>query len=418
MYLTTTQQVNQLSKNEYLTLRKLAHYAKNLANEAVYNIRQYYFIEGKYLRYESNYHLLKLSDNYKQLNSNMAQQILKEVDGMFKSFFGLLKLAKKGKYDYKHIKLPSYLPKDGFTTLIIGMIRLNDNILTIPMSQTFKKEHDKISIKIPPQLVTKKIKEIRIIPRNKARFFDIQYTYIEEEKNHQLNQNNALGIDLGINNLATCVTNQGGSFIIDGKRLKSLNQWFNKENKRLQKLYRKQGYSEKFTSQRQYQMQRKRNRQINDILSKSAKYIINYCIKNDIGTLVIGYNVTLQSNTKLGRKTNQTFVNIPFGKLRQKLEYLCQLNGIQYIEQEESYTSKSSFFDGDKLPKYNADNPKSYSFSGKRVKRGLYKTSKGYLINADVNGALNILKKSSVVDLTILYSRGAVNTPERIRVVD
>ena len=417
MYLTMTQQVNQLSKDDYLTLRKLSHYAKNLANEAIYNIRQYYFIEGKYLRYESNYHLLKQSFNYKQLNSNMAQQILKEVDGMFKSFFGLLKLAKKGKYDYKHIKLPSYLPKDGFTTLIIGMIRLNENQLKIPMSQSFKKFHHKITIKIPPQLVTKKVKEVRIIPRNKARFFDIQYTYIEKEKNYQLNQNNALGIDLGLNNLATCVTNKGESFIVDGKRLKSLNQWFNKENKRLQKFYRKQGFSEKFTSQRQYQMQRKRHQQVNDILSKSAKYIVNYCIKHNIGTIVIGYNVSLQSNTKLGRKNNQNFVNVPFGKLRQKLEYLCQLNQINYIEQEESYTSKSSFFDKDELPIYNADNPKSFSFSGKRIKRGLYQTSKGYTLNADVNGALNILKKSSVVDLTILYGRGDVNTPERISVV-
>ena len=199
--------------------------------------------------------------------------------------------------------------------------------------------------------------------------------------------------------------------------MKSLNQWFNKENKRLQKLYRKQGFSEKFTSQRQYQMQRKRYRQINDILSKSAKYIVDYCIKHDIGTIVIGYNVSLQSNTKLGRKNNQNFVNVPFGKLRQKLEYLCQLNQINYIEQEESYTSKSSFFDKDDLPIYNADNPKTFSFSGKRIKRGLYKTSNGYRFNADVNGALNILKKSSVVDLTILYSRGDVNTPERIRVV-
>lgn len=418
MYLTMTQQVNQLSKDEYLTLRKLSRYAKNLVNEAIYNIRQYYFIEGKYLRYESNYHLLKQSNNYKQLNSNMAQQILKEVDGMFKSFFGLLKLAKKGKYDYKHIKLPSYLSKNGFMTLIIGMVRLNRNKLKIPMSNAFRKTHQKIAIKIPPQLVAKKVKEIRIIPRNKARFFDIQYTYIEEEKNHKLNKNNALGIDLGLNNLATCVTNKGESFIIDGKRLKSLNQWFNKENKRLQKLYRKQGHSKKFVSERQYQMQRKRNRQINDILSKSAKYIVNYCIKHDIGTIVIGYNVSLQSNTKLGRKNNQNFVNVPFGKLRQKLEYLCQLNQINYIEQDESYTSKSSFFDKDELPIYNADNPKTFSFSGKRIKRGLYKTSNGYMFNADVNGALNILKKSSVVDLTILYSRGDVNTPERIRVVN
>lgn len=417
MYLTIKQQVNQLSKEQYLTLRKLSHYAKNLANEAIYNVRQYYFTERKYLSYESNYHLLKTSDNYKQLNSNMAQQILKEVDRMFKSFFSLLKLAKKGKYSYQHIKLPRYLPKDGFTTLIIGMVRLNQNKLTIPMSNTFRNTHDKIEIKIPPQLVAKKVKEIRIVPKNKARFFEIQYTYIEDEKDMKLNKNNALGIDLGLNNLATCVTNTGDSFIMDGKKLKSINQWFNKRNEFLQKLYRKQGHPERFVSERQYKMQRKRNRQVNDILSKSAKYIIDYCIQNDIGTLVVGYNVTLQSGTQLGRRNNQNFVNIPLGKLRHKLKYLCQLNNIDYIEQEESYTSKASFFDNDEIPMYNKDNPQTYVFSGKRIKRGLYKTSFGYCFNADCNGALNILKKSSVVDISILYSRGEVNTPERIRVV-
>lgn len=285
------------------------------------------------------------------------------------------------------------------------------------MSNAFRKTHDKIEIKIPPQLVAKKVKEIRIVPKNKARFFEIQYTYIEDEKDMKLNKNNALGVDLGLNNLATCVTNTGDSFIMDGKKLKSINQWFNKRNKFLQKLYRKQGHSERFVSERQYKMQRKRNRQVNDILSKSAKYIIDYCIRNDIGTLVVGYNVTLQSGTQLGCRNNQNFVNIPLGKLRHKLEYLCQLNNIDYIEQEESYTSKASFFDNDEIPMYNKDNPQTYVFSGKRIKRGLYKTSSGYCFNADCNGALNILKKSSVVDISILYSRGEVNTPERIRVV-
>ena len=109
-------------------------------------------------------------------------------------------------------------------------------------------------------------------------------------------------------------------------------------------------------------------------------------------------------------------MNIPYGKLRLKLEYLCELNGIVFIRQEESYTSKASFWDNDTIPVYNADNPKSYSFSGKRIQRGLYKTADETLLNADVNGALNILRKSSVVDLTVLYGRGEVDTPARIRV--
>lgn len=139
MYLTVKQQVKHLSKKDYKTLRDLCHIAKNLANQAIYNVRQYYFTEGEYLNYQKNYVLLKSSDNYKALNSNMAQQILKEVDGSFKSFFGLLKLAKKGKYSFKDCRLPNYLPKDGYTTLVIGFVRLNGNKLILPFSQSYKK---------------------------------------------------------------------------------------------------------------------------------------------------------------------------------------------------------------------------------------------------------------------------------------
>ena len=116
------------------------------------------------------------------------------------------------------------------------------------------------------------------------------------------------------------------------------------------------------------------------------------------------------------RKNNQNFVNIPFGKLYSKLKYLCELNGIVFVPQEESYTSRASFWDKDDIPVYSATNSQTYSFSGNRMKRGLYKTKSGKRFNADVNGALNILRKSKVVDLSILYNRGEVETPVRIRV--
>ena len=414
MYLTVKQQLKHLSKEEYLSLRELSHTAKNLYNQAVYNIRQYYFQENKYLNYQKNNSLLKSSDNYKTLNSNMSQQILKEVDGSFKSFFGLLKKKNKGIYNAK-VKLPNYLPKNGFTTLVIGFVRLNEDTLVIPYSNSFKKNHKKISIKIPPILLDKKIKEIRIIPKFNARFFEVQYTYEVEEEQRNLDKNHALAIDFGINNLATCVTSKGRSFIIDGKKLKSINQWFNKENARLQSIKDKQKYGKKPTLRQKY-LYSSRNNKVNDYMSKTARKIINYCLENNIGTLVCGYNETFQRNSNIGKANNQTFVNIPFGKLREKLEYLCKLYSLKFVEQEESYTSKSSFFDMDILPKFEADKPQTYSFLGKRIKRGLYQTSKGYILNADVNGALNILRKSNVVDLEVLYSRGVVDTPARIRI--
>ena len=415
MYLTLKQQVKHLSKKEFRILKYLSHIAKNLTNEAIYNIRQYYFNKKNYLSYNENYKILKNSENYKKLNSNMAQQILKEVDGSFKSFFGLLKLAKNGQYDNKKIKLPKYLAKDGFTTLVIGFVRLKDDILIVPYSNSFRKTHEEIAIKLPPILKGKKIKEIRIIPRQHSRYFEIQYTYEVEEVQRELNKENGLGIDLGIDNLCTCVSNNGASFLIDGRKLKSINQYYNKINAKLQSIKDKQKI--KRTTLRQKRIARKRNNRIEDYLSKAARIIINYCLNNDIGKLVLGYNEDFQRNSNIGSINNQNFVNIPYRKLRDKLEYLSKLYGIEFKLQEESYTSKASFFDGDEIPIYDKENLKEYKFSGKRIKRGLYQTSTGKLINADCNGALNILRKSKVVDLSILYNRGELNTPKRIRVV-
>ncbi|WP_405355176.1 RNA-guided endonuclease InsQ/TnpB family protein [Fusobacterium polymorphum] len=419
MYLTLKQQVKHLSKKEFRNLKYLSHIAKNLTNEAIYNIRQYYFKNKKYLSYNENYKILKNSENYKKLNSNMAQQILKEVDGSFKSFFGLLKLAKNGQYDNKKIKLPKYLAKDAFTTLIIGFVRLKDDMLIIPYSNSFRKTHEEIAIKLPPVLKAvlkgKKIKEIRIIPKQHSRYFEIQYTYEVKEVQRELNKENGLGIDLGIDNLCTCVTNNGASFLIDGRKLKSINQYYNKINAKLQSIKDKQKIER--TTLRQKRIARKRNNRIEDYLSKAARIIINYCLNNDIGKLVLGYNEDFQRNSNIGSINNQNFVNIPYGKLRDKLIYLCKLYGIEFKLQEESYTSKASFFDGDETPIYDKENLQEYIFSGKRIKRGLYQTSAGKLINADCNGALNILRKSKVVDLSILYNRGELNTPKRIRVV-
>ena len=415
MYLTIKQQVKHLSKEDYKIIKQLCHIAKNLTNQAIYNVRQYYFDEGEYLNYEKNYTLLKTSENYKMLNSNMAQQILKEVDGSFKSFFGLLKLAKKGNDSFKDCKLPNYLPKDGYTTLVIGFVRLNGNKLILPFSNSYKKTHKSVEITIPPILLDKKIKEIRIIPKANARFFEIQYIYESKCIQRNLNINNALALDLGINNLVTAVSSKGKTFIIDGRRLKSINQWFNKENARLQSVKDKQHFGKK-TTNRQKTIARNRNEKINDYMNKAARKIIDYCIMNDIGILVVGYNEIFQRSSNMGKQNNQNFVNIPYGKLRLKLEYLCKLNGIILVKQEESYTSKASFWDKDSIPVYNTDNPKQYQFSGNRVYRGLYKTANGKRLNADVNGALNILRKSNVVSLVGLYTRGEVDTPIRIRI--
>ena len=410
MYLTLKQQVKHLSKEDYRSIKELCRIAKNLTNQAIYNIRQHYFAEGKYLKVELNYALLKSSNNYRMLHSNMAQQILKEVDESYKSFFASMK---QGKSALKDCSLPRYLPKDGYTTLVIGFVRLKGNKLILPYSNSFKKTHKAVEITVPPILLDKKIKKIRIIPKADAKYFEIQYTYEAECIQRNLNKTNALALDLGINNLVTAVSNKGETFIIDGRRLKSINQWFNKENARLQSIKDKQHLGMNPTN-RQKAMAHKRNNRINDYMNKAARIVIDYCIDNDIGTLIVGYNETFlkDSNTD-----TRNFVNIPYEMLIDKLEYLCELNSITFVMQEESYTSKASFWDQDAIPVYNCDDGKEYRFSGKRIHRGQYKTATGKVLNADVNGALNIMSKSNVVDVNVLYSRAEVDTPVRIKIL-
>ena len=156
-------------------------------------------------------------------------------------------------------------------------------------------------------------------------------------------------------------------FILDGRKLKSINQWYNKENSRLQSIKDKQGI--KGLTKKQIRITVNRNNKVRDYLNKAAKYLINWCSKNQISTIVVGVNPGMKQNINLGKKTNQKFVQIPHNDLRLKLKAMCDRYGLTYKEHEESYTSKASFLDGDLIPLYNADNPTEYNFSGKRIKR-------------------------------------------------
>ena len=414
MYLTVKNQLKNLSVREYKTLRTLCRLSKNLFNEAMYSVRQYYFAEHKYLHYENNYHVCKGSENYQALGTEIAQQTLKVVDRCFKSFFALISKAKFGSYQFSMINLPHYLKKDGWFTLIIPRIKIKDGYFTLPMSRDFKKEHGELRFNIPPNIADKEIQQVRIHPRNNARFFEIEYIYEQPEEKADVDADKFLGVDLGLDNLATCVTSEGASFIVDGKQIKSYNRLYNKENARLQSIKDKQKI--KGFTERQYNNLRKRNARIKHAMSVAARKIITYCINHRIGNIVVGYNPEWKREINIGSANTQNFVQIPHGQLREKLKYLCELYGINYVEQEESYTSKASFFDNDDLPIYNADNPQKYNFSGTRITRGQYRTSTGYIFNADINGALNILRKSKLVNLRVLQDRGCVNQPRRIRV--
>jgi IS605 OrfB family transposase len=285
------------------------------------------------------------------------------------------------------------------------------------MSNAFRKSHlgiEKIRIPFPERLVQKKIKEVRIIPQFNGKFFSIEYVYEQENEPAEVDSTRAIAIDLGLDNLATCVDSKtGASFILDGRKLKSINQHWNKERARLQSIADKQQLHG--TTERIARMTLKRNNQVMDAIRKSARYIINYCIENRVGKIVIGNNLDFKRGITLGKVNNQNFTQIPLGKLRGNLANLCERYGIQYVEQEESYTSKASFFDFDMIPAFNPDNPQKYEFSGKRIKRGLYCSAKGLKVNADVNAAANILRKSKQEFNFEQLSSGLLASPLRIR---
>jgi putative transposase len=412
MYLTQKNQIRDLNKTEFLALRELCRLSKNLYNVGLYTVRQYYFQEHKHLRYESAYHLCKGNENYQLLNTDIAQQTLKVVNRTFHSFYGLLHALKSGSYTQK-VKLPHYLPKDGYFVLIIPRIKVKDGKFKIPMSAAFKKQFGEVSIPFPNRLDPATVKEVRVHPKYDARFFEVEFVSKAETEPVETIAGSAISIDFGLDNLATCVDTNGASFIVDGRKIKSINQWYNKENARLQSIKDKQGI-ERLT-ERQARLLVNRNNQVRDYLNKTARLIIDHCIANKIERVIVGFNLRMKQEINIGSRNNQNFVQIPLYSLRGKLKALCERYGLICQEQEESYTSKASALDGDDLPIYNADNPTTYRFSGKRVKRGLYRSKDGHLINADCNGAVNIGRKSKQNGFTGL-SRGCLVQPLRIKV--
>ena len=415
MYLTQSNLIRGLSKREYLMLRMMCFFSKNLYNVTLYNIRQHYFAEKKHLRYESNYHVTKDNENYKLLQAGVSQQTMKVVDRTFQSFFALIEKARRGEYRFQDIKLPKYRAKGSLFNLILqsNAISIKDGYLAVPLSNAFMSIYgrEKIKIKVPEHVPVQKIKEVRIIPILNGKEFKIQYVYEIEPEPMNLNQDETLAIDVGLENLATCISTVGTSFIMNGRAIKSINRLWNKRRAELQSRL-PQG---QHTSNLIRRLTLKRNNRVNDCIKKTARYIVNHCIEHNIGTIVCGYNLDFKRGINFGKKTNQNFTQISFGNLREQLESLCTRYGMKYVEQEESYTSKASFLDLDFLPVYNADNPKKYEFSGRRIKRGLYQVSDGRTVNADVNGAANILRKSSRNFNFEELSRGLLASPLRIK---
>ena len=375
-------------------LDELCFKTKNLYNKALYLVRQHYFETKCYLNYfKVNGLMVESKDiDYYSLPTKVSKQILRLLDRNFRSFFSLLKKKQACSYD-KPVRLPKYLNKEGRYIAIykkeaISIVYLRKGLIKL----------SSLSIEIPTKVTESNIVEVRILPRNNHHVVEV--TYKEEEKPLLDNNERYASIDLGLNNLATVSSNVAKPFIINGKPLKSINQYWNKERARLQSLLK----GNRKTSKRIQSITNKRNNKVNDYLHKSSRKIVNFLVSNNISTLVVGYNEEWKQNINIGKKNNQNFVNIPFYTFIKQLEYKCKLVGIKVILTEESYTSKCSFLDNEPIKKHE-------KYLGERIKRGLFKSSKGKLINADLNGSLNILKK---VIGEFQYSIEACCTPVRI----
>ena len=358
------------------TCDNLSLQTKHLYNAATYTQRQHFFETGKYYNSVDIYHATKNLDSYRYLPTKVSKQIVRRVSEAWKSWISALKDWKK--YPQKYLgkpRIPGYKHKEGGRYVVIYP---NDAI----SKPALKKGLIKLSqadIKFPTKV--KQADQVRIVPKLNCYVIEVIYTVPDVEFKQS---NYVAGIDLGLTNLMAVTSNQPGikPLLVNGRPLKSINQFFNKI---LAKAQHKEAW-------RQIkELNHKRDNRVNNYLHTASRRVINWCLKNHISTLVIGNNEGWKQNIKIGKRNNQQFTKIPHSKLIKLLEYKAQLAGIKVIVTEESYTSKASALDGDKLPKYKPDI--KHVFSGKRTKRGLYKTATGRLINADTNGSMNIARK-------------------------
>ncbi|BAZ23532.1 transposase [Kalymmatonema gypsitolerans NIES-4073] len=408
----------KLDQHDKNVFEFLAQQSNKLRNCATYLLRQAYFTFGDILDDPFGLHAeLKTNPHYQIFYSQAAQQVCTEVAESFTSYKELLPQLVSGQLKDKP-NLPKYRKKNGLAGWTYPKQALSFDIETglirLPLGNTFKAlfGFDSLFVTMPHNIKFEAIKELRILPRNGcfyAEFVCKQSDTIIRE----LDKSRALGLDPGINNWLTCVPNTGdNSFIIDGFKLKSLTQWYNKQVATI-----KEGKPQGFWNEKLAYITEKRNRQVKDAVNKTARLIVHYCLTHNIGTVVFGWNQGNKDGIETGKVNNQKIVQTPTSRLKKRIEELCNHNGIQFVETEESYTSKASFLDGDSLPKY-GEKPDSWKPSGTRPKRGQYKTKAGECINADCNGAANILRKvETQLGLNLAkVCRAVLTLPTRFRI--
>ena len=405
----TLQYSFKANKDELVLLKHLTHTAKNVYNNSVYLIKNEYLSTGRLPVYK-NIEAKLLNNDFKSLHITTAYELYSRAFNAFKL------ILKENRYNDKKKSLPGFLPKNAYTTIVIKDVKFNQDklIMMVPINkgellkgkidEDLKKfiaslDNDYLTLAMPSFFKDKSKRPIhlKIHPSKDGRLYTFSILYAIDKPKLKVDNGRVLAMDLGVNNLASCVDTGYNAFIIDGRYLKSILHLY---NKRIANLQKKLPLSEKGrpvgTSKLIERMFKNRKNKITDYLNRSVAEIINYAIANNITTIVIGWNKgltnagvksSIESTQRLISRLNQSFMGIPFEQLREKIKTRCMLNGIRYEEINESYTSAKSFYDNDDL-----NNPYERP-SGKRIARGLYEAADGKIINADINAAFNILRK-------------------------
>lgn len=381
-------ETHQIKENK--AMDQLCFKCKNLYNKANFVVRQRFIETSKeveqgkkehaeWIRYNELDKLCKQEDwtEYRELPAQTAQQTLKLLEKNWKSFFQSIKQWKKHPEKFKNRpKLPSYKHKERGRSVAVftnQQAKVKNGFVCFPKSVGLEPVKTKIE---------NGLQQVRIIPGGVTHTIEIVYKK-EITTVLKVDSKRYLGIDLGINNITAMVSNDVSlkPLIVNGRPLKSMNQFYNKEKARLMSFVGGKG-----TSKRIEKLTHKRNQKVNDFMHKTSRLIVDYARTHQIGTIIIGKNDGWKQEINIGKKNNQSFVQIPFNKLIEQIEYKSEEIGITVIQQEESYTSKCSFFDSETVEKHD-------SYVGKRVKRGLFLTGSKRLVNADINGSANIIRK-------------------------
>ena len=365
-------------------IKELCHLSKNLYNAALYDVRQYYFETKLYRSWKSQRPIFTKSNNpdYYALQSHLAGEIFKQVGEQFIGFFNNKSNKKK--------RIPRYKDKNGYNIVAFPKIAISKQIEFDEDKELYTYTLCKRSYNLKIQSSKSNIKQVKFVYDEANNLIKCFKIYEIEQPKLKKDNSRYFSIDPGLNNIVSIYNNIGiRPLLYNGRPIKSINQYYNKTNAKL----RSELPNNVKSSKRLKQLSLKRNNKIDYEMHKISSHIINEAVKNNISKIFIGNNIGWKNEINIGRRNNQNFVNIPHTKLFRQLSYKGLLKGIEVIFTEESYTSKASFFDKDYLPKYGESD--KHKFSGRRIKRGLYKDSKGNIWNADLNGAANIMRKCS-----------------------